>query len=327
MMTRLKIRLLRRAAWTAALGAVALSATAFAADFPEKPVRVVVGFTAGGPTDIPARLLAEKLGEAYGERFVVENKPGASSMLAAGEVMSQPADGYTILICSYLDPVNPLLFTTAPYKLEDIRGVTPFSEYSYAIAVANDVPADSWEEFVAYARANPGALNYGHLGAGSSQNILAKSLQKAAGIEMTDIPYKGAADALQEIAAGRLHLYFGPPLVVKPHSDAGRVKVLATTGRERISAYPDVPTLVESGTNVEAQAWLGVCMREGTPDAIIADLNEKVIDAVTSDDFTKLIEDSGSKVLTASPEEFDALIAKTATDAAPIIEEFGLEQQ
>lgn len=310
-----------------ALFAIARSGSpAIAENYPQKPVRLVVGFTAGGPTDLPARMIAEGLSKHFDQRVFVENKPGASSMRAAGDVFAQPADGYSILVCSYLDPVNTQLSSSAAYKLDDIKGVTPFSEYSYAIAIANDVPADTWAKFVDYPKANPGKLNYGHLGDGSSQNIVGKQLSKVAGIDMVGIPYKGAVDAMLEVATGRLHLFIGPPLVVKPFFDDKRVKVIATTGAKRLSIYPGVPTLVESGTSVQANAWLGICVKKGTPEDIVVTLNKEVIAIANTEKFRNLIESSGSKVITSSPAEFDGKIKQTATDAAPIIEEFHLKQ-
>ncbi|MGX1098173.1 Bug family tripartite tricarboxylate transporter substrate binding protein [Amorphus sp. MBR-141] len=326
-MTHIRIRHLLTSAAVVAGLSTAFAATPTMAEYPEKPVRMVVGFGAGGPTDVPARLLAEKLSEASGQRFLVENKPGASSMLAGGDVYAQPADGYTVHVCSYLDPVNTKLFSSVPFHLDDIGGVTTFSEYSYVVVAANDLPVETMEEFMAYAKEHSGELNYGNLGPASSANFVGLAIQKAGDIEMVGLPFKGAADAIQEVAAGRIQIFFAPPLVAKPQVDSGRVKVLATTGSERNPVFSDVPTLQEAGVDVIAKAWLGICVDSETPTEIVDSLNAMVTEATAARAFVDLIESSGSSVKTQSPAEFDALIEQTATDVVPLIEEYDLGQQ
>jgi tripartite-type tricarboxylate transporter receptor subunit TctC len=297
---------------------------AFAQDYPTRPVRFVVGFTAGGPTDIPARFIADKLGKSLGQPVVVENKPGAGSLLATYDVLSQPRDGYNLLVCTYFDPVNTLLYEKARYKVSDLAPVTLISRYDYAIAVSRDNPAKTFDELAQYARANPGKLNYGHLGIGSTQNLLAKRLEKVAGLSMTAIPYKGAADAVQEIVAGRLDLFIGPPFVVLPLYDSKQIKVLAVTGKKRIAAAPDVPTLAENGIPFVAFAWLGICAGSGTPQPIIDRLNKEVGAIVGSNEYRALVEKSGSVPTSSTPQEMQTVIDDSVKEAAPLIEEFHL---
>ncbi len=165
------------------LGAVAAASSfvtappASADDYPNRPIRIIVGFTAGGPTDVPFRFIADRLGAALGKPVVVENKPGAGSMLATYEMLSQPRDGYTLLACTYFDPTNTLLYRNAHYKVSDLAPVALVARYSYVVAVSKDNPAKTFGDLVQYAKANPGKLNYGHLGIGSSQN----SRRQAAG--------------------------------------------------------------------------------------------------------------------------------------------------
>jgi hypothetical protein len=199
-------------------------------------------------------------------------------MLATYDLLSQRRDGHTLLACTYFDAVNTLLYKNAKYKLSDIAPVTLFSKYDYAIAVSPNNPAQDFGQLVQYAKENPGKLNYGHLGIGSSQNIMAKKLEKVTGMSMTAIPYKGAADALQEVVAGRLDLFIGPPLVVMPLVQSKLVKILAVTGPERLSSAPDVPTLSEAGIPLVAFAWLGICAGSGTPEPIINLLNSNYYD-------------------------------------------------
>src|SRR5215469_15911800 len=167
------------------IGLVAAACGASAADYPVRPIRLVVGFTAGGPTDIPARFIAERLGAALGQPVIVENRPGAASTLAANDVMSRPREGYDLLSCTYFDAVNTLLYKNLRYKLADLVGITLFARYSYAVAVANSLPVNSFSELIAYAKQHPGEVNYVQLGVASTQNLLAKRLERLTAISMT----------------------------------------------------------------------------------------------------------------------------------------------
>ena len=165
-------------------------ASVAADDYPSRPLRLVLGFTAGGPTDIPARFLADRLSASLGKPVKVENKPGAGALLAALDVLSRPRDGHDLLLCTYFDAVNTLLYHNPRYKLSDIVGISLIAKYSYAVAVSHSVPAQSFNELIEYTKAHPERINYGHLGAGSTQSLLAKKLEKATGMKMTPIPYK-----------------------------------------------------------------------------------------------------------------------------------------
>jgi tripartite-type tricarboxylate transporter receptor subunit TctC len=304
---------------------VGLAAPVAADDYPSRPIRLVVGFTAGGPTDIPARFLADRLSTSLGKPVVVENKPGAGAMLAATDVLSHPRDGYNLLLCTYFDAVNTLLYRSVKYKLSDILGISLIAKYSYAIAVSNALPAQNFKELIEYTKEHPDQVNYGHLGAGSTQNLLAKKLEKLTGMKMTAIPYKGSPEILREIVAGRSHLYIAPPLAVMPMYESKQVKVLAVTGAERLASMPEVPTLKENEIPLVAYAWLGVCAGSGIPQPIIDLLNSRVGEVVNSAEYRSLIEKSGSIAVSSTPQEFHELIEETANDAAPIIREFGVQ--
>jgi tripartite-type tricarboxylate transporter receptor subunit TctC len=308
---------------TAALSPFA-APDATAGDYPARPIRIVVGFTAGGPTDIPIRFLADKLGSELGKPVVVENKPGAGSMLATYDMLNQPRDGYTLLACTYFDPVNTLLYKDAHYKVSDIAPVSLIARYDYAIAVSNNNPAKTFAELVQYGKANPGKLNYGHLGIGSSQNLVAKRLEKVTGMSMTGIPYKGAADALHEVASSQLDLFVGPPFAVMPLYEGKQIKVLAVTGKERLASAPDVPTLTESGIPIVTFAWLGICAGAGTPQPVINLLNSKITPILKSDDYRALLATSGSVPMSSTPQEMQDVIDDTVKQAAPLVDEFDL---
>ncbi len=303
---------------------VLTASAALAQDYPKRPIRIVVGFTAGGPTDVPVRFIADRLSKSLGAPVVVENKPGAGSMLATRDVLSQPRDGYNLLACTYFDPVNTLLYKQARYKVADLQPVSLISKYDYAIAVSKNISAKTFGELVEYAKKNPGKLNYGQLGVGSSQNLLAKRLEKVVGMKMTAIPYKGAADALQDIVAGRLGLFVGPPFVVMPLYQGDKVNVLAVTGNDRLSSAPNIPTLKESGLPIVAFAWLGICAGSGTPQPIVDLLNSKLVPILKSDDYRELITKSGSVPAWSTPQEMQVVIDDTVKDAAPLVQEFNL---
>src|SRR4029453_10232421 len=181
----------RTCSMTALCAFVGWGASVAADDYPSRPLRLVLGFTAGGPTDIPARFLADRLSASLGKPVMVENKPGAGALLAAMDVLSRPRDGHDLLLCTYFNAVNTLLYRNAKYKLSYIVEISFIAKYSHAVAVSHSVPAQSFNELIEYTKAHPERINYGHLGAGSTQNLLAKKLEKATGMKMTPIPYKG----------------------------------------------------------------------------------------------------------------------------------------
>lgn len=307
-----------------AMALLVASQPAPAAAYPDRTIRLVIGFTAGGPTDIPARFIANRLSSRFGVAVVVENKPGAGATLAVEDILSKPRDGYNLLVCSYFDPVNTLLYRPRKYRISDLQGISLITKYSYAVAVANALPVANVHQLVAYAKAHPNDLNFGELGVASMQNILARQLEKATGMKMTAVPYKGTAEAMQELVAGRNQVVFGPPIAVYPFYKAGKVKVIAVTGDERLDSMPEVPTLEESGIKVTAYGWLGLCAGSGTPPQVVARVNEAVRRIVASPDYQALVRKTGSLPVASSPEDFQAVIRKSADDIAPIVKEFDI---
>ena len=285
-----------------------------AQDYPVRPIRMVVGFTAGGPTDIPARFIADRLAAALGRPVIVENKPGAGATLAANDVMSRGRDGYDLLVCTYFDAVNTLFYKSLHYRLEDLVGITLIARYGYAVAVANALPVDTFPELIAYARQHPGEVNYGHLGVASTQNLIAKRLEKLAGVHMTAIPYKGSTEATQEIMAGRNHIYIGPPIGIISLYQAKELKVLAVTGHERLASIPEVPTLKESGIPLVAYAWVGICAGAGIPRSVVDLLNKRITAIVESPEYRSLVEKSGSLAVSSTPEEFHRVIEENQAE-------------
>lgn len=303
------------------------SQPASAADtYPSRPIKLMVGFGAGGPTDIPARFIADRLGAALGQAVVVENKPAAGGIVATRDVLAQPRDGYTLLLCTHFDATNVAVYRNAGYQLGDIAPISLIAKYYYGLALANTIPADTFESFVAYAKAHPGEVTYATVGAGSAQEIMARQLEKMTGVTMNRIPFRGGLQVVQELVAGRVALYPSPTLAIMPQYKAKQLKIIATTSPERLKTLPEVPTLTERGFDFVRFGWLGVCAGAGTPEPIIKTLNEHIAAIVATPDYRALIENAGSLAISATPQEFGGIIAKTLADTAPAVQEFGLQQ-
>ena len=293
--------------------------------YPDKPIRLVVGFTAGGPTDLPARFIAERLGAALGQPVVVENRPGASGQIATQDVLARAKDGYNLLLCTHFESINLAIHKDAGYKLADLAPISQVSRYYYGVVAANDVPAKDWEGFVAYAKANPGKVNYGMLGRGSAQEILALELGKLTGIQLTGIPYKGGADVMKDLLPGRVQLYVSPTLAVLSLAQSGKLKLLAVTSAQRLAVAPEVPTLSEKGLPFVRFGWLGVCAPAGTPRPVISLLNRRIAAIVQSTGYRQMIESAGSIPLSSTPEELGTILVETYEQTARISREFGLQ--
>jgi tripartite-type tricarboxylate transporter receptor subunit TctC len=293
--------------------------------YPEKPIRLVVGFSAGGPTDLPARFIADRLGTTFGQRVIVENRTGASGQIATQDVLSKPRDGYNLLLCTHFEAINAAIHKSIAYKLSDLAPITQVSRYYYAVALTNEVPAQDWDGFVAYAKANPGKMNYGTLGRGSAQEMLALELARATGIRLTGVPYKSGADVMNDLIPGRVHLYASPTLAILPQYKAGKLKVLAVTSAERLAAAPDIPTLAEKGLPYVRFGWLGICGGAGMPQPVIALLNRQIAAIVKSPEYRDLIEKAGSVPLSSTPEELAKILAETYEQTAAVSREFGLQ--
>jgi tripartite-type tricarboxylate transporter receptor subunit TctC len=324
-MTR-RLSVLQCAVFAAMVAPVCAPAAIAAETYPTRPIRLVVGFGAGGPTDIPARFIADRLGNALGQPVVVENRPAAGGIVATRDVIAQPPDGYTLLLCTHFDATNIAVYRNAGYKLSDIAPVSLIAKYYYGLALSNAIPVDSFESFVGYAKAHPGEVTYATVGAGSAQEIMARQLQKLTGVTMNRIPFRGGIQVVQELVAGRVDLYPSPTLAIMSQYHGKLLKILATTSPERLNSLPEIPTLKEQGFDFVRFGWLGVCAAAGTPEPIIKTLNAHIVPIVASQDYRTLIENAGSIAISSTPQEFSAIIQKTLDDVTPAIQEFGLQQ-
>ena len=295
--------------------------------YPTRPIRLVIGFGAGGPTDIPGRFVADKLGEALGQRVVVENKPAAAGMIAARDVLAQPRDGYTLLLCTHFEAINTAVYKNAGFKLADIAPISLIAKYYYGLALANAVPASDFDSFLEYAKVHPGELSYATVGTASAQEILARQLEKLTGISMNRIPFRGGAQVVQEVVAGRLHFYVSPTLAIVPQYEAKQLKILAVTAPERLYNLPHIPTLLEKRIDFVRFGWLGICAGAGTPQAIVDLIQRHVMAIVASEGYRAMIEKAGSVPVSSTPQALQQVLAQTLDDTAAIIREFGMQQE
>jgi tripartite-type tricarboxylate transporter receptor subunit TctC len=314
----------------ACLAAIALTATlpALAQDhYPTRPVRLVVGFGAGGPTDIPARFIADKLGNMLGQRMIVENKMGAAGMLATRDVLAQAADGYNLLLCTHFESINTVLYKAPGFKLADLAPISLIARYYYGLALSNSIPADTFEQFLQYAKAHPGEVSYATIGAGSAQEIMARQLEKLAGITMNRIPFRSGSQVIPDMIAGRVNFYASPTIGVVPQYQAKQLKILGVTSPERLKGLPDVPTVKEKGIDFVRYGFLGICAAKGTPQPIIDTLSKDIVAIVATPEYRNLIEKGGSLPESSTPAQLGQVIAQTVDDVAATIREFGMQQE
>jgi len=273
---------MRTTGFAVLLAAVATSA--FAQGYPSKPAKVIVPYPPGGPTDIVARVVSQKLSDQMGQQFIVENRPGAGGNIGAEAVAKGPADGYTLLVATTAHAINPSLFKSLGYNLmKDFAPVSQLTSGPLVIVAHLSLPAKNVQELIALGKAKPGTLNYASSGNGQSTHLSAELFATMSGIKMNHIPYKGSAPALTDVMGGQASLMFDTMLSAMPHVKNGKLKAIAVTSAARSPAAPDVPTVAESGLpGYEAIAWNGLLVPAGTPTDVVAKLNaelKKALDA------------------------------------------------
>jgi tripartite-type tricarboxylate transporter receptor subunit TctC len=296
-----------------------------AAQYPARPIKLIVGFGAGGPTDIPARFIADKLSTILKQNIVVENKTGATGMIATRYVVSQPHDGYTLLLCTHYEAINAVLSKEPGYQMSDIAPVSLVSKYYHGVTVSNSLPVSSLEQFVEYAKARPGEVSYATVGSASPQEIVALQFGKLAGISMTRVPFRTGPQAVPDVIAGRVHLYVGPTLAVIPLYRDKKVKLLAVTSPERLKEISEVPTLTEKGLNYSAFGWLGFCAGSKTPKEIVDLLNRHIASIVATPEYRSLIEKGGAIPTSSTPQELQKILSETANEASSTTHKLGLK--
>ena len=303
----------------------ALPATSLAQNFPTKPVHIVMPYPAGGSTDLFLRLLSAKMQESTGQSWLVESKPGGAGIIATVSVKNAAADGYTILLATSNVANTLLMYKKADYKVEDFAPVSLIASGPLAMSVSKSVAANNVSELIAYIKANPGKVNYASLGAGGTPHLLAIMLQQHASLQMVEIPYKGAAPALQALMAGEVQIYFDSAPSSLAQLKAGNIKIFGMTSEERMKAAPDIPTLKEQGIPLTAVPWFGLWVPAATPKPVIAAIHRETVKAVASSDYqTRVIGAAQVPISSASPEEFQAYMARQAEAWAKVIKPLNL---
>jgi tripartite-type tricarboxylate transporter receptor subunit TctC len=291
----------------AAIVLIACSASAFAQSYPNRPVKIVVPFAAGGPADNYARFMAQRLQESLGQTFVVDNRPGGGSVIGTDVAAKAPADGYTLLMMSNTHTVNETLLQNKPFALmRDFIAVAPIN-YSDLVLVANpSVPVTKLADLVKRAKAQPGKINYASSGPGTPYHMAGELFKSMANVYLVHIPYKGSSGARTDIIGGQVDIMFDAVTTMTEQVRAGKVKAIATTGKTRSAVMPDVPTMHEAGVpGYEATIWLGLMAPKGTPKAVVDRLNEAVSKIANQADVKQLWTKQGAVSMVMSPEAFD----------------------
>jgi tripartite-type tricarboxylate transporter receptor subunit TctC len=317
---------LHLAASAAALPAVSRIARAQA--YPSRPVRIVVGFPAGGTTDVMARLMGQWLSERLGQQFVIENRPGAAGNIAAEAVVKAPPDGYTLLQVGIPNAINATLYTNLSFNfIRDIAPVSGIMRVSYVIVVHPSVPATTVPEFIAYAKANPGKINMASAGSGTPQHIYGELFKMMAGVDLVHVPYRGGAPAITDLLGGQVQVIFSPVPESIEHIRAGKLRPLAVMTGTRLDVLPNIPTVGDFLPGYEASGWQGVGAPKNTPAETIEKLNKEISVGLTDPKINARIADLGGLVLTGSPAAFGKLISDYTEKLAKVIKFAGIKAE
>ena len=247
------------------------------AEYPDRPIRVLVGFAPGGPTDILARLIGQWLTDQFGQQVIIENKPGAGGNIATEAAVNSPADGYTLLVLATANAINATYYKKLPYDfLRDIAGVAGLARVPSVMEVNPAVPVNTVAELIAYAKANPGKINVASGGSGTTAHLAIELLKAQAHIDLVHVPYRGLAPALTDIISGQVQMMFGDTLSSLAHIKSGALRPLGVTTAQRTAVLPDVPTVAETLPGYEASAWFGIGAPKGTPAPIVERLNAAI---------------------------------------------------
>ncbi|MCO4889477.1 tripartite tricarboxylate transporter substrate binding protein [Cupriavidus sp. WGtm5] len=321
-----------RAIWTRLRAALVLSAAsallpaaAGAEEFPQHPVRMVLPYPAGGPTDLLARVVAVKMGESLGQGVVVDNKPGASGMIGAEAVARAAPDGYTILANASLHVINPSIQPKMRYDaFKDFVPITQLADVPLVLVVGNASPVKTVQDLIAYARREGGALNFGSAGNASAQHLAGESFKLAARVPMQHVPYKGSAPALTDLMGGQIQLMFDSMPSAMPFIKSGKLRAIAVTTPRRASALPDIPTVAESGLpGFDISTWYGLWAPRGTPAAVVEKLAAHAAAALKRPDVRQQYADMGAEPVGSSPADFARYNAAEGRKWAEIVRRSG----
>ena len=304
----------------------AVSRFAWAQTYPTRPVRIIVGFAAGGIADIHARLMGQWLLERLGQPFVIENRPGAASNIGTEAVVKSPPDGYTLLLATSTNAINATLYDKLSFNfIRDIAPVATISRNAFVMVAHPSMPAKTVPEFIAYAKANPGKINIASAGTGSAGHVFGELFKMMTGINTVHVPYRGAAPALADLVAGQVQAYFAPTAASIEYIRAGKLRALAVTTATRSEALPDIPAVNEFVPGYEASGWSGFGSPKGTPTEVIDKLNKEINAGLADPKIKAQLADLGSPALAGLPADFSRLIAADTEKWAKVIKFAGVK--
>jgi tripartite-type tricarboxylate transporter receptor subunit TctC len=303
-----------------ALFAVAVAFPALAQQYPTRPVRIVVGFAPGGGVDISARLLSSKLSEYFGQQFIVENKPGAGTNIAAAEVVKSPPDGYTLFMNSPAVVINTALYAKPPYQLGDFTGVSIFSATTNLLVVPASFEAKTVQDLIRIAKAKPGSLNYSSAGQGTTQHLAGELFKLRTGTQIVHVPYKGSGPSMTALLASEVQMTFINPVAAGGHVKSGKLRALAVTNDRRTEVMPDVPTMKEAGVDgVEVSLWYGLLAPAATPKDIVEKLGAAVARATNDPAILDALKKQGAGPVGNTPAQFNAYLKEEFTRWSEVV--------
>ena len=315
---------LRKEFWLGVTLAV-LALSVHAQSFPSRVVKVVVPQPPGGGFDAVARTLAEPLAQQLGQAVIVENRPGAGTIVGTEAVAKAEPDGYTLLLGASANlALNPGLYKKLPYDPKDFRVVGLAATFSYTLLASKDLPFNSLREIIEHARANPGKLTYASGGNGTGQHIAAAVTFHLAGVNITHVPYKGAQAAYQDLLPGRVDMFFDNSATARPHVLGGRVKALAVSAPQRLAYHPEVPTVREAGVDFEQVTWVGYFAHAATPAPVLARLREAFDKALATPEVPAMLEKRGAFPLRMPAKDAEALVASDIEKWTKLIRSAGI---
>ena len=297
----------------------------FAQNFPAKPLRITVPFPAGGTSDILARAVGQKLTEEWKQQVIIDNRPGAGANIGAEIAAKQPADGYNLFLISTIHCINPSLYSKLAYDpIRDFAPITLIAETSQVLAVHPSLPVKTVKEFITYAKARPGQLNYSSAGNGSQPHLTAEMFKTQVGIDYVHVPYKGAPPAMVDLLAGQVALTFATAPSAVPHVKSGKIRALGVSTVKRITALPDVPTIAEAGvTGFEAGGSNGLVVPAGTPAVLIERLNTTTVRIVNEPAMRKYLSEQGAEPRTMTPTEYGDYLKSEVAKWAKVVKASG----
>jgi tripartite-type tricarboxylate transporter receptor subunit TctC len=310
----------------AAIAAAASSPVAWAQAYPTRPVRIIVGWPAGGGGDIVARLMGQWLSERLGQQFIVENRPGAASNIGTDAVAHAPPDGYTLLLATAANAVNATFYESLNFDfIRDIAPVSGIVDLPLVMEVNPSFPAKTVPQFIAYAKANPGMLSMASPGTGSPNHVAGELFKMRTGVDMLHVPYRGDAPAIADLLGGQVQVYFATLSGSMEHIKAGKLHPLAVTTAKRSEALSDVPTVGDFLPGFEASAWLGLGAPKNTPTAIVDELNKEINAALVDHKMKARLADLGLTGLPGSPADFRRLVAEDVVKWAKVVKFAGIK--